>query len=159
MAEAYCEAALADVSPPVDAATPPGDFNRAASYLSTILQIEEAHRDSLQKMAEVREAEGNAAEAARLRLALAREDERRGNVTAAIDNYRRAIAAIPGLPEAEMRLVELSKGAAPSPAPPGARAETAAPPQHAGCTRTPAAPPIYAVGRDRSRRKSGRWRR
>ena len=85
LAEANFEAALADVSPLVDAATAAGDFTRAASYLATILQIEEAHRDSLQKMAEVREAEGNAPEAARLRLALAREDERRGNVEAAIE--------------------------------------------------------------------------
>jgi tetratricopeptide (TPR) repeat protein len=111
LAEANFEAALADVSPMVDAATAAGDFARAASYLSTILQIEEAHRDSLQKMAEVREAEGNAAESARLRLALAREDERRGNVTAAIENYRRAAEAAPGHPEAAARLVVLSRGA------------------------------------------------
>jgi tetratricopeptide (TPR) repeat protein len=111
LAEGNFEAALADVSPMVDAATAAGDFTRAASYLSTILQIEEAHRDSLQKMAEVREAEGNAAETARLRLALAREDERRGNVTAAIENYRRAAEAAPGHPEAAARLVALSRGA------------------------------------------------
>ena len=111
LAEANFEAALADVSPLVDAATAAGDFSRAASYLSTILQIEEAHRDSLQKMAEVREAEGNAAETARLRLALAREDERRGNVASAIENYRRAAEAAPGQPEAAARLVELSRGA------------------------------------------------
>jgi tetratricopeptide (TPR) repeat protein len=110
LAEANFEAALADVSPMVDAATAAGDFTRAASYLSTILQIEEAHRDSLQKMAEVREAEGNAAETARLRLALAREDERRGNVTSAIENYRRAAEAAPGHPEATSRLVALSRG-------------------------------------------------
>ncbi len=118
LAEADFEAALADVSPMVDAATAAGDFERAASYLSTILQIEEAHRNSLQKMAEVREAEGNAAETARLRLALAREDERRGNVDAAIENYRRAAEAAPGHPEAAARLVALSRGApAPGPAP------------------------------------------
>ncbi|HEX5856437.1 MAG TPA: tetratricopeptide repeat protein, partial [Thermoanaerobaculia bacterium] len=113
LAEANFEAALADVSPLVDAATAAGDFTRAASYLSTILQIEEAHRDSLQKMAEVREAEGNPAEAARLRLALAREDERRGNLESAIDNYRLAASAAPGHPEAAARLAELSR-------PPGA---------------------------------------
>jgi tetratricopeptide (TPR) repeat protein len=111
LAEANFEAALADVSPMVDAATAAGDFTRAAGYLSTILQIEEAHRDSLQKMAEVREAEGNAAETARLRLALAREDERRGNVASAIENYRRAAQAEPGHPEAAARLVALSRGA------------------------------------------------
>jgi pilus assembly protein FimV len=125
LAEANFEAALADVSPMVDAATAAGDFTRAAGYLATILQIEEAHRDSLQKMAEVREAEGNAAETARLRLALAREDERRGNVTAAIENYRRAAEAEPGHPEAAARLVALSRGAGDS----GAAVLPAAPPE------------------------------
>jgi len=121
LADADFEAALADISPLVDAATAQGDFNRAAGYLSTILQIEEAHSDSLRKMAEVREAEGNSAEAARLRLALAREDERRGDAAAAMENYRKAAAAAPGHPEAISRLNELSRagsgGAAPAPAP------------------------------------------
>jgi tetratricopeptide (TPR) repeat protein len=142
LAEANFEAALADVSPLVDAATAAGDFNRAASYLSTILQIEEAHRDSLQKMAEVREAEGNAAETARLRLALAREDERRGNVEAAIDNYRRAAAAAPGHPEAAARLVELSRGSAPHAAPPGAPPEMVVDLEDLLVERAPAAPSI-----------------
>jgi tetratricopeptide (TPR) repeat protein len=118
LAEANYEAALADVSPIVDAATAAGDFARAASYLSTILQIEEAHRDSLQKMAEVREAEGNLPETARLRLALAREDERRGNTESAIENYRRAASAAPGHPEAAARLADLSKKPGPSGSPP-----------------------------------------
>ena len=122
LAEADFEAALADVSPLVDAATAAGDFERAASYLSTILQIEEAHRDSLRKMAEVREAEGNSAEAARLRLALAREDERRGDTASAIENYRKAAAAAPGHPEAATRLTELSRSPRPA-SPPGAPRE------------------------------------
>jgi len=122
LAEANFEAALADVSPLVDAATAAGDFERAASYLSTILQIEEAHRDSLRKMVEVREAEGNSVEAARLRLALAREDERRGDTASAIENYRKAAAAAPGHPEAAMRLTELSRTPGLSP-PPGAAPE------------------------------------
>ena len=129
LAEADFEAALADVSPLVDAAAAEGDFNRAAGYLSTILQIEEAHRDSLRKMAEVREAEGNAAEAARLRLALAREDERRGDTAAAIENYRKAAAAAPGHPEALSRLTELSRSPAPAGAPPP---PAGAPPPPAG---------------------------
>jgi tetratricopeptide (TPR) repeat protein len=144
LAEANFEAALADVSPLVDAATAAGDFTRAASYLSTILQIEEAHRESLQKMAEVREAEGNATEAARLRLALAREDERRGNIEAAIDNYRRAVKAVPGLPEAETRLLELSRGAALSPAAPGAPPEMVVDLEDATSEREPAARPSPA---------------
>jgi tetratricopeptide (TPR) repeat protein len=111
LAEANFEAALADVSPLVDAATAAGDFTRAAGYLSTILQIEEAHRDSLRKMAEVREAEGNAAEAARLRKTLAREDERRGDLASAIENYRRAAEAAPADREAGARLSELMRSA------------------------------------------------
>jgi pilus assembly protein FimV len=145
LAEANFEAALADVSPLVDAATAAGDFTRAASYLSTILQIEEAHRDSLQKMAEVREAEGNAAESARLRLALAREDERRGNVEAAIDNYRRAAAAAPGLPEAEARLLALSRGPAQASTPPGALPEIVVDLEDALPERGPAARPTPAA--------------
>jgi pilus assembly protein FimV len=111
LAEANFEAALSDVSPLVDAATAAGDFARAAGYLSEILQVEEAHRDSLLKLAQVREAEGNPAEAARSRLALALEDERRGNVASAIENYRLAAAAAPEQPEAAARLAELSKSA------------------------------------------------
>src|SRR5713226_7066501 len=58
LAEADFEQALADVSPLVDAASVAGDFPRAASYLAAILQREEAHRESLRKMAEIRDAEG-----------------------------------------------------------------------------------------------------
>jgi tetratricopeptide (TPR) repeat protein len=143
LAEANFEAALADVSPLVDAATAAGDFNRAAGYLSTILQIEEAHRNSLEKMAQVREAEGNASETARLRLALAREDERRGNVGAAIENYRRAAEAAPGHPEAAARLVELSRGPglAETPAPPAAPPEMVVDLDDAAGERPPAAAP------------------
>jgi tetratricopeptide (TPR) repeat protein len=154
LAEANFEAALADVSPMVDAATAAGDFTRAASYLSTILQIEEAHRDSLQKMAEVREAEGNAAETARLRLALAREDERRGNVTAAVENYRRAAEAAPGHPEAAARLVALSRGVDLSglDVPPGAPPEMIIDLDDALVERSPeaAAPPAPSPDRHES---------
>jgi pilus assembly protein FimV len=154
LAESNFEAALADVSPMVDAATAAGDFTRAAGYLSTILQTEEAHRDSLQKMAEVREAEGNAAETARLRLALAREDERRGNVASAIENYRRAAEAAPGHPEATSRLVALSRGVDLSAVnvPPGASAEMIIDLDDASVERSPgaAAPPAPLPGRQES---------
>ena len=109
LAEADFEQALADVSPLVDAASVAGDFPRAASYLAAILQREEAHRESLRKMAEIRDAEGNVAEASRMRLALAREEERLGETAAAIENYRRVIAASPGETEASRRLAELSR--------------------------------------------------
>jgi len=121
LAEANFEAAFSDVSPLVDAATAAGDFASAASYLSTILQVEEAHRDSLLKMAQVREAEGNATEAARARLALAREDERRGNLASAIENYRLAAVAAPEHPEAAARLAELSRTAEASGSAPSAK--------------------------------------
>jgi pilus assembly protein FimV len=154
LAEANFEAALADVSPMVDAATAAGDFTRAASYLSTILRIEEAHRDSLLKMAEVREAEGNEAETARLRLALAREDERRGDVPAAIENYRRAAEAAPGHPEAAARLVALSLGAGDSGAavPPAATPEMVVDLDDAPADRSsaPAAQPAPIVERHES---------
>jgi pilus assembly protein FimV len=129
IAESNFEAALADISPLVDAATASGDFGRAAGYLSTILKIEEAHRESLQKMAEVREAEGNASEAARLRLALGREDEKRGDIASAVENYRKAAAAAPGHPEASRRLSELSTVPRPSMPPSAAPAPLSPAPQ------------------------------
>lgn len=115
LAEADFEKALSDVSPLVDAASQAGDFARAASYLAAILQREEAHRESLRKMAEVREAEGNAAEASRLRLTLAREEERLGETASAIENYRRVLASSPDEKEAARRLAELSRSPAPPP--------------------------------------------
>ena len=113
IAEGSFEAALGAVSPLVDAAIASRDFGRAGSALGPILQAEPAHAATLRRLAEVREAEGNGPEAGRLRLSLAQEEDRRGNVEAAVDNYRRVLAASPDQPEALARLSVLAPSGAP----------------------------------------------
>jgi len=100
--------ALTAVLPLVDAALSGGDALRAAGYLVPILEAEPAHYESLRKMAEVRESEGNLAELGALRLSLGREAERRGDTAGAIEQYQRALRAIPGQDEAIARLRELA---------------------------------------------------
>src|SRR5712692_3464181 len=102
------DAALAAVIPIVEAAAAGNDFARAAGFLQPILEAETAHRGTLQKMAEVREAEGNVGEAARMRLSLGHEEERRGDLPAAVGSYRRVLALVPGQAEALARLAELA---------------------------------------------------
>jgi pilus assembly protein FimV len=116
------DAALAAVIPIVEAALAGNDFARAAGFLQPILEAETAHRGTMQKMAEVREAEGNVGEAARMRLGLGREEERRGDLAAAVESYRRVLALVPGETEALARLAELDptsedSSAASAPAP------------------------------------------
>ncbi len=120
--EGSFDAALAAVTPAVDSSVAARDFSRAGAYLAPILHAEATHRPTLQKLAQVHEAEGNAAEAARVRLSLAREDERYGDLTAAEENYRRVMGLVPGQAEAAARLSELAPSgeAPPSPAPPPA---------------------------------------
>jgi tetratricopeptide (TPR) repeat protein len=68
----------------------------------------------------VRDAEGNLPEAARLRLALAHEEERRGDVEAAVATYRKVLATLPGQPDAAARLAVLAPaGPAAGEPPPG----------------------------------------
>ncbi|HTD51905.1 MAG TPA: tetratricopeptide repeat protein [Thermoanaerobaculia bacterium] len=55
----------------------------------------------------MRESQGDLAAAAGLRLSLGREDERRGERSSAIENYRRVLALTPGEAEASARLAEL----------------------------------------------------
>ncbi|HKD11366.1 MAG TPA: tetratricopeptide repeat protein [Thermoanaerobaculia bacterium] len=118
-AEGSFDAALAAVLPVVDSAAAGGDFARGAAFLAPILHAEPAHRPTLNRLAEVHEMEGNAAEAARVRLTLAHEDERYGEAEAAADNYRRVLALVPGQPEAAARLSELAPaGVVPPPPPP-----------------------------------------
>jgi len=122
IAEGSFDAALAAVMPVVESALTGKDFTRASGVLQPILEEEPAHRATLQKMAEVREAEGNIGEAARLRLALGQQEERRGDPRAAVDNYRRVVALVPGQSEALARLSELAPSseviaAAPPPSP------------------------------------------
>jgi pilus assembly protein FimV len=108
ISEGSFDAALAAVVPLVDAALAARDFPRAASSILPILSSEAAHPGALAKMAEVRDAEGNPPEAARLRLALAYEEERRGDVDAAVATYRRVLATLPGQPDAAARLAALA---------------------------------------------------
>jgi len=111
--EGSFEQAFAAIAPAVEGAIAARDFPRAAGHLSPILDAEPAHRPSLEKMAEVREAEGNAAEAAALRIALGREAERRGDMAAAVANYQRALKSQPGNLEALERLKRLGAEAPP----------------------------------------------
>jgi tetratricopeptide (TPR) repeat protein len=127
ISEGSYDAALAAVAPIVESAVSGRDFGRAGNALGAILQADGAHRGTLKKLAEVREAEGNPPEAARLRLALAQEYERSGDVAAAIENYQRVLAAIPGQADARGRLAELDPSAQTAP-PPAAAPRAAAPP-------------------------------
>ncbi|HYK42519.1 MAG TPA: tetratricopeptide repeat protein [Thermoanaerobaculia bacterium] len=112
--EGSFDAALAAIAPLVDAALAARDFPRAVSSIVPILSSEASHPGALAKLAEVRDAEGNPPEAARLRLALAHEEERRGDVDAAIETYRKVLATLPGQPDAAARLALLAP-AAPQP--------------------------------------------
>jgi pilus assembly protein FimV len=100
--------AYASIAPAVEAALGARDFPRAAGFLAPILEAEPAHRQSLEKMAEVREGEGNAAEAASLRLTLGRDAERRSDTTAALENYQRALKSQPGNQEALAKVRQLA---------------------------------------------------
>ena len=106
--EGSFEQAYLAIVPAVDAALAARDFSRAAGHLSQILDAEPRHRPSLEKMAEVREAEGSAAEAATLRVAMGREDERRGDAASAVANYRQALKSQPGNLEALEHLKRLA---------------------------------------------------
>ena len=108
MQEGQYGPALTAVLPLVDAALTGGDALRAAGYLVPILEAEPSHYDSLRKMAEVREAEGNLAEVAALRFGLGREAERRGDTAGAIEQYQRALRAAPTHDEASARLREIA---------------------------------------------------
>ena len=119
--EGNLDGALAAVTPIVDAALAGGEAPRAAAYLAPILEIEPAHHETLRRMAEVREAEGNVKEAASLRFELGREAERQGDTAAAIESYQRALKSVPGHEEVTARLKEISpsfEGPPPGPPPP-----------------------------------------
>src|SRR5262249_32807195 len=122
--------ALASVAPTIDAAIAAKDFPKAMGHLTPILDAEPAHRPSLEKAGDVREAEGNAAEAAALRLALGREEERRGNIPAAIIAFQKAMRAQPGNLDARAAPggVE-SLALPPPPAPPPAEPKKAPEPE------------------------------
>ncbi|HEV2064477.1 MAG TPA: tetratricopeptide repeat protein, partial [Thermoanaerobaculia bacterium] len=109
--EGSFEQAYAAIVPSVDAAVARRDFPRAVGLLAPILEAEPAHRTSLERMAEVREAEGNAAEAASLRVTLGRNFERKADTKAALESYQRALKSQPGNPEALERVRHLAPAA------------------------------------------------
>ena len=106
------DAAFEALAPSVDAATSAGEYGRAAALLYPILQSHPDHRASLERLAEVREAEGVPAESVVARLTLARAAEARGDPVVAAEHYRHVLLATPGHPEATARLAEIA------PAPP-----------------------------------------
>ncbi|HSS44649.1 MAG TPA: tetratricopeptide repeat protein, partial [Thermoanaerobaculia bacterium] len=154
LAEESYDQALAAVAALVDAAVASKDATRAAGLLAPILQANPGHRETVEKMAAVREVEGNAPEAARLRLLLAREDESRGETASAVKNYQLVLRAVPGQPDAIARLHELAPSA---PLPSGATAiprlseaagtgpAAAVPPQVVG---EASAPPVSAADQE-----------
>jgi tetratricopeptide (TPR) repeat protein len=111
LADGRADAALAAIGPIVEGAAALREFGRAAGYLEPILEAQPAHHDALRRMAELRESQGDSAAAAKMRLTLAREDERGGQTDAAIDNYRRVLTLTPGESEAVARLAELAPSA------------------------------------------------
>src|SRR5262249_16745902 len=127
--------ALASVAPTIDAAIAAKDFPKAMGHLTPILDAEPAHRPSLEKAGDVREAEGSAAEAAALRLALGREEERRGNIPGAIIAFQKAMRAQPGNLDALDALRRVAPGGVESlalptpPAPPPAEPKKAPEPE------------------------------
>jgi tetratricopeptide (TPR) repeat protein len=118
------DAALEAVSRLVDLTVSSGDFGRAASHLAPILEAFPSHRPAIQKMAELREAEGDASESVAMRLALGRDAEDRGDLADAAEHYRRVLSSDPSQPDALSRLAEI----APSPPVPEASAAPSAPP-------------------------------
>lgn len=95
------------VAPLVEQARSSNDFDRAIAHLRPILEAHAAHPATLEKMAEIREAEGDSAESAAMRLALARQAEARGDFDAATGYYRRILSADPAHEEASTRLGRL----------------------------------------------------
>jgi tetratricopeptide (TPR) repeat protein len=107
LAEGRADAALAAIMPSVDAAISANEYNRAAGYLEPILESQPTHRGALQRMAQVREFQGESAAAVSLWLTLAQEDEERGETASAIEVYRRVMTLHPGDTQASARLAAL----------------------------------------------------
>ena len=113
--------ALEAIAPSVDLAVASGDFARAAAHLRLILDAHPDHHASLVRLAEVREAAGEASESVAVRLALAHDAESQGDLPGAAEHYRRILAADPGHAEAHARLHAIA------PAPPPVRETPALP--------------------------------
>jgi tetratricopeptide (TPR) repeat protein len=115
--------ALEAISPLVDIAASARDFERAVGHLRPILERFPRHRRTLERMAELSEAEGDAAESISVRLTLAREAEARGDAPSAVGHYRRILVADPAHAEALARLAEIGPAAPAVAAPPPVSAE------------------------------------
>ncbi len=102
------DAALEAVTRLVDLAASSGDFERAALHLRPVLEAFPSHRPALQKMAELREAEGDASESIAARLALGRDAEARGDTAEAAEHYRHVLASDPAEADALARLAEIA---------------------------------------------------
>ncbi|HTR01875.1 MAG TPA: tetratricopeptide repeat protein [Thermoanaerobaculia bacterium] len=116
--------ALASVAPLVLTAVTKREFARAADYLEPILAADPSHVGTLEKLAQVLEAEGNRAALAKTHVQLG-EISGAKSPAAALDHYRRAQEADPSNVEAARRIQEIGK---PTETPPAAE-EPAAPAQ------------------------------
>jgi tetratricopeptide (TPR) repeat protein len=110
----------------VDGAIAARDFARAAGYLEPLLEAESSNIPTIRKLAEVREAEGNAGDAAELRLVLARDAEQHNDTDGAIAEYRRVLKAAPAHAQAMARMAELAPGELSGTPPPSSAAAAAA---------------------------------
>ncbi|HTO77340.1 MAG TPA: tetratricopeptide repeat protein [Thermoanaerobaculia bacterium] len=148
IAQGNADASLAAIFPAVDAAVSVKDFARAAAHLAPILEAQPSYGPALEKLAEVREAEGRRPEAAALLSTAAAEAVRLGNSDVAVAMYRRALALSPGDAEATARLKELAPSASPAPAPPAPEIEVEVevedePPAPATPAAVSVAPPVF----------------
>jgi len=144
LAQGNLDPSFAVILPVVDSAIAQKNFVQAAGHLAPILEADPGHRGALAKMGEIREAEGKSAEAASLFLAAAKQAERRGDTSLAVDLYRSVTRLTPGEAEALTRLKDLIPPPAAAPAPDAATVpeieveiEEEAPPVHAPQPQVP----------------------
>ncbi len=107
LAQGNVEESISAILPAVEAAAGAKDFARAAAHLAPILEAAPSDRFVLAKMAELREAEGRATEAASLFAAAAREAEQVADRDAAVAQLRRAARLAPGNAEITALLARL----------------------------------------------------
>ena len=120
--------ALEAMSPLVLTAVARREFARAAEYLEPILAADPAHAGTLQKLAQVLEAEGNRPALAKVHVQMGQAIEAR-DPAAARDHYVRAQEADPSNVSAAQRLQEI--GAPPAaPPPPSAAPAAEEPPEY-----------------------------
>ena len=157
IAQGNADASFAAIFPAVDAAVSARDLTRAAAHLSPILEAQPSYGPALEKLADVRAAEGRRPEAAALLSTAAAEAVRQGRNDEAVALFRKALVLSPGDAEATARLRELAPTSAPPAHPPAPEIEVeiedealpAAPPAPPAAVAPPAFPtpppaPTYA---------------